>query len=42
MVPLKSSDIQTTDQHGSEHKHPTAEPIFVIAANNDATSSAAE
>jgi len=44
MVPLKCSDAQATAPPAvsSEHTHPTAEPTMAIAANVDATSSAAK
>ena len=44
MVPLKCSDAQATAPPAvaNEHTHPTAEPTMAIAANVDATSSAAE
>ena len=44
MVPLKCSDAQATAQPAvsSKHTHPTAESTMAIAANVDATSSAAE
>jgi hypothetical protein len=44
MVPLKGSNAQATNPPAgsSEHTHPTAEPTFAIAANVDATSSAAK
>ncbi len=44
MVPLKYADAQVTAPPAisSEHTHPTAEPTKAIAANVDATLSAAE
>jgi hypothetical protein len=44
MVPLKCSDAQATAPPAvsNKHTHPTAKPTMVIAANVDATSSAAK
>ena len=44
MIPLKGSDAQATAPPAvsREHTHPNAEPTMAIAANIEATSSAAE